>query len=240
MGIWFNTITLSHFKKILDLYKETLITRPSKLSADDLNTIVNTLKEKNNVFSEYDIRKIAAIQVKKPDDTFDDLITMACITGKPKRNVIVLCNTEEILGNETGYELIEYDIKDMFDMLKTRYDGNKAEQSKVGNLVDIDVLLRDFHIDDDNNLVDLREDKVIAHNISMIQRFYTDKHIIFDIACSEHMTLLILKKSDAKVDKILQIGRLEKDKLNKFKAFIESDGDSFTEYLKTQRLLYTV
>ena len=138
------------------------------------------------------------------------------------------------------YSLDSEGLQELFETL-----GSKAKSSKDAqlnqSLLSVDVLLHEFSFYEQETGLDLVEtstQEVIQHNVSRISRYQTNKHVVFDIACSEHMVLIIIDKTTSAVQEIKHIGMGEKHKIKQFKQFIEKDGVSFFDYTKTMRVIF--
>lgn len=128
------------------------------------------------------------------------------------------------------------------DIDKYFNDDNHSTISKknlVGNMIDFDVLLKEFAItvnNEDKSSYDIIRQSAsveIAHKVRQIDRYQTDKHVVFDVQCAEHMVLIIVDKQTGEVSDIRTIGQGDTEAKTRFKKFIEKDGKPFIEYMKT-------
>ena len=138
------------------------------------------------------------------------------------------------------YSLDSEGLQELFETL-----GSKAKSSKDAqlnqSLLSVDVLLHEFSFYEQETGLDLVKtstQEVIQHNVRRISRYQTNKHVVFDIACSEHMVLIVIDKTTSTVQEIKRIGMGEKHKIKQFKQFIEKDGVSFFDYTKTMRVIF--
>lgn len=163
--------------------------------------------------------------------------------------IILKCHDDKYTQIDDIYSMDKDGITRMFKAIDAYFNieeahtENKSNKKAVGNMLEFDVLLKDFNIEankDNSNTYDVINKntlETIAHEVVQIDRYQTDKHVVFDLTCKEYMVLIIINKKTSEIKEIRTIGKNDKAEKSKFKAFIESDGVSFFEYSKTAKTL---
>lgn len=146
------------------------------------------------------------------------------------------------LMDEQGLHDLFSDLANMFKIKKEPKE--KLKDNVVENMMDYDVLLKDFYLaynEEDDREYDIGKvdsNEKIAHKVKQINRYASNSYVVFDIACLEYMVLIIIDKKTAEVKEIKTIAASDKDSIKAFREWIEKDGISFFEYSKTLKEIF--